>query len=652
MRRSIAAFTAALLLCSSGVLAEPTPPGVSAAAAPPVVDPAPETPFAAALRQSFASPAAAKLSADKEDRDAAAAFYAARGNIPLWTSSLGFTPNAQAVIAELGRADEWGLRSSDFPAPLPPKADSGSLPSAEALARAEMELTLNVLRYARHARGGRIPDPAKMLSSYLDRKPQLKEPKAVLEEIASSQGPEVYLRGLHPQHADFEKLRQEYNRLRTATAEAEALKIPPGPKLKPGDFHPQVGIIRKRLRQPVSVIDGVTMSPDLYDDLLAAKIKAFQEEKGVRSYKGIINDATRAALNKVEVGSPSRLLAAMEEWRWMPADLGKVHVEVNIPEFMVRVVKDGKVVHAERIVAGKIETQTPVFSENMQTVVFHPNWNVPESIKIKELLPRLASGGGLRSDLRMKRNGKVIDPWNVNWERADIRNYEIFQPSGDGNALGELKFLFPNKHSVYLHDTPSKGLFAESTRTFSHGCMRVRNPVKLAEAVLGEDKGWDAAKIKQLLKSGPENNAVTLDKRIPVHVTYFTARIDESGFPRYFRDIYGHEQRISLALDGKWSQIKKNPDHLAPVKPDQYAKRGIETRRRTAAAQPAVVNDAGGLFGAAATTAAAPPPAPPAPLKAAAPKPAKWEAPKWGLTKAPRGNTVGDMITRAFGFSN
>lgn len=647
MRRSIAAFSAAYLLFSSGVLAEPTPHSDNAAAAPAVVDPAPETPFAAALRQSFASPAAAKLSADKDDRDAAVDFYAARGNIPLWTNNLGFTADAQAVIAELVRADEWGLKSSDFPAPVPPKAEPGSLPSADVLARAEMELTLSVLRYARYARGGRISDPARMLSSYLDRKPRLKDPKAVLDEIAASRGPEVYLRSLHPQHAEFERLRHEYNRLRTASAEAEALRIPPGPKLKPGDFHPQIGIIRRRLRLPVSVVGDVTMSPDLYDDVLVAKVKAFQEENRVRSSRGIINDATRAALNKVETGSPSRLLAAMEQWRWMPAELGKTYVEVNIPEFMVRVVKDGKIVHAERIVAGKTETQTPVFSENLQTVVFHPNWNIPESIKIKELLPRLASGGGLRGDLRMKRNGKVVDPWNVDWSRADIRNYEVFQPSGDGNALGELKFLFPNKHSVYLHDTPSKGLFAESTRTFSHGCMRVRNPVRLAEMVLGEDKGWDPAKIKQLLKSGPENNAITLDKRIPVHVTYFTARIDDSGAPHYFRDVYGHEQRVSLALDGKWSQIKKNRDHLAPVKPEQYARRGIESRR-TAAAQPDVVSDGGGLFGA---TAAAPP-TPPAPLKAVAQKPAKWEAPKWGLTKAPRGNTVGDMITRAFGFTN
>ena len=644
MRRHLAAFTAALLLCSSGLaIAEPTPPSTASSATAASVDPAPETPFAASLRQILASPAMARLSsADKDDREAAVAFYTARGNLPLWTNNLGFTEKAEAAIAELGRAQEWGLRATDFPAPTSPKAAPGSLwPPADSLARAEIELTLGVLRYARYARGGRIADPAKMLSSYLDRKPQLKDPKAVLDEIAASQGSDIYLRSLNPQHPQFEKLRQEYNRMRTAGAEAEALKIPPGPKIKPGDVHPQVAIIRQRLKQPVSVIDGVTLSPDLYDDLLVAKVKAYQDEKGIRSSKGIINDATRAALNKVELGSPKRLLAAMEEWRWMPADLGKVHVEVNIPEFMVRVVKEGKVVHAERIIAGKTETQTPIFSEDMRTVVVHPNWNVPESIKIKELLPRLASGGGLRGDLRMKRNGKSIDPWNVDWSRADIRNYEIYQPSGDGNALGELKFLFPNKHSVYLHDTPSKGLFAETTRTFSHGCMRVRNPLRLAEAVLGEDKGWDAAKIKQLLKSGPENNAITLDKRIPVHVTYFTARVDEGGSVQYFRDVYGHEQRIQLALDGKWSQIQKNPDHLAPVKPEQYARRGIESRR-LAEAQAAVIDDGGGLFGAA---------APLPPVKTAGQKP-PFQAPKMGLTKGPRGNSVGDMISRAFGFGN
>ena len=155
------------------------------------------------------------------------------------------------------------------------------------------------------------------------------------------------------------------------------------------------------------------------------------------------------------------LLANMEQWRWMPADLGSHHIAVNIPEFTVRVMKDGAAIHTERIVTGKYETQTPIFSDRMRTVVFQPSWNVPESIKINELLPKLRAGGNpiAGQGLAIKRNGRDIDVWDIDWDTADIRQYHIYQPPGDANVLGIVKFLFPNKHAVYLHDTPSKKLF-------------------------------------------------------------------------------------------------------------------------------------------------------------------------------------------------
>jgi len=256
----------------------------------------------------------------------------------------------------------------------------------------------------------------------------------------------------------------------------------------------------------------------------------------------------------------------MEAWRWMPDDLGQLHIFVNVPEFLVRVIKDGTIIHEERIVSGGPETQTPIFSDMMRTVVFQPDWKVPESIKINELLPKLRAGSNPieGQGLVIKRNGRTIDAWDVDWGSADIRNYYIYQPPGDANVLGVVKFLFPNKHSVYLHDTPSKRLFNEKVRTFSHGCMRVRNPVRLAEVIMSEDKGWDADQVRELVTSGPEDNDIALDKPIPVHVTYFTNWVTESGELKTFGDVYGHEQRIKLGLEGRWGEIVKNRDHLLP----------------------------------------------------------------------------------------
>jgi murein L,D-transpeptidase YcbB/YkuD len=223
------------------------------------------------------------------------------------------------------------------------------------------------------------------------------------------------------------------------------------------------------------------------------------------------------------------------------------------------------------VITGLPDKQTPVFSDAMKMVIFQPRWNVPDSIKVRELWPSLARGGTsfARQGLRLSRNGRDISPESVDWSAADIRHYDVYQPPGGGNVLGELKFAFPNKHQVYMHDTPTKQLFDEASRTFSHGCMRVRNPRRMAEILLAEDKGWDAAKVADLIENGPGNNEVPVDRKIGVHITYFTAWVDEKGETQTARDVYGHEKRITLALQGKWNQIAKGPNHLAPVRPPE-----------------------------------------------------------------------------------
>jgi murein L,D-transpeptidase YcbB/YkuD len=247
----------------------------------------------------------------------------------------------------------------------------------------------------------------------------------------------------------------------------------------------------------------------------------------------------------------------------MPEDLGETYVWVNVPEYSVSVVSKGEVVHTERVIVGELDKQTPIFSQDLQTIYFHPRWNVPESIKVNEIGPAIARGR--RRDMVVMRNGKVIKPSSVNWGRADIREYDIYQPSGPDNALGRMKFTFPNKHSVYMHDTQSKGLFGEAQRTFSHGCVRVRNPQRLAEVLLGIDKGWSAHEVDELLDGEPEELGVPLNQHIPVHIAYFTAQVDDSGEVTTEKDVYGHEKRITQALKGQWQDIDKGSDHLAQV---------------------------------------------------------------------------------------
>ena len=592
MRRSRSAF--ALLLIATAVGADASLQGVSWAAEPGALEaqplpPAvenpvnltPPAPAALAVRARLAERKDRSLLATPEEIKAVGAFYDARDGKSVFADANGLTPRAVALLAEFGRADDWGLPALEM-VPQKVPMDAKALSPAD-VADVEVRMSLAVLKYARYARGGRIPEPAKQLATYIDRVPQLIEPKVALEAIAAAEKPEAVLAGMNPRHPAFEALRKAYNEARKAKAAGEEVaEFPAGPSLKPGSKHPQVAIVRQRLKVAVPTVDGVAGDPAVYDPALGDAVIAFQQANGLEPADGIVGGKTRKALNSLIPPSARKLLANMEEWRWMPVDMGATHIAVNIPEFTLRMVKDKTIIHSERVVTGLVTNQTPVFSENLATVVLQPDWVLPESIKVKEALPSLLGGGGMfySNGLKIKRGETEVDPGSVNWYSANIKAYTFYQPPGEANVLGQVKFLFPNKHAVYMHDTPSKHLFEQSVRAFSHGCMRIRNPVRLAELVLMQDKGWDAAKVNGLLEDGPEDNKVALDHKIPVHVTYFTAVPDETGKIRSYADIYGHEERIALALEGRWGEIDIPEDHLAPVEDREFEYRAAANERR------------------------------------------------------------------------
>jgi len=285
--------------------------------------------------------------------------------------------------------------------------------------------------------------------------------------------------------------------------------------------------------------------------------------------------AARAAPG--ETGSAAtvrRLIANMERWRWLPDDLGEFYVWDSVPEQMTRVIDRQEVTLAEKIVVGKPSTPTPIFSANMQFVIFHPSWGVPAGMKTQELWPQLRNTGGgwfssypLASSvlaghgLYVSRGGHPINPDSVDWSKVDIREFEFVQPPGPKNVLGIVKFRFPNKHDVYMHDTPERHLFGGAVRAFSHGCMRVQNPVRLATVLLAHDRGWSANEVEGYVRRGGE---IALNKPIPVHVTYFTAVADAAGKVQYFPDIYGLDERVTSALEGVRVSLAPSPEAAAP----------------------------------------------------------------------------------------
>ena len=465
------------------------------------------------------------------------------------------------------------------------------------LAAAEIKLGLAVLKYARHARGGRL-DPA-ALSKHLDMKPTLREPKAVLDAVAATDTPGDYLRALHPRHQQFQRLRQALLKARgggsaarpsePASADPTAVRLPDGPQLKLGSEHPHVALLRQRLGVPAS-----RGAEKIFDLELQDALKTFQGRNNIQT-SGLLTPRTRAALNggvpndkpqakPVLAGSEAqRLIANMERWRWMPEELGETHIWDNIPEFIARVYKKGQVIHTAKIIVGKPNTPTAVFSSPMKFLVFHPEWGVPDSIKLKEIAPYLSGGGGFfffgndtsiltRQRMRVVYNGRPVDPSSVNWGSVDVRRFSFIQSPGPHNVLGVVKFMFPNRHDIYMHDTPQRELFEQQVRLFSHGCIRVHNPGRLAELLLAEDKGWPAEQVRGLLAQG-NNNEVQLQRQIPVHVSYFTAVAGEDGHVNYFSDVYGHDNRVLAALGGR-----PLPADLGPG--DEYREASRQPQRK------------------------------------------------------------------------
>ena len=464
----------------------------------------------------------------RKARQAVAAFYADRGFASLWVEEGRFDVAARALLSRIDHAAADGLDVSADPVVIPHGGD------AAALAASELSLTEAIVDYGRQASGGRV-DPSR-IDPLVAAKPDVADPARVLQSVAEAANPSEALRGFNPPHKGYAQLRAKLAELRQASDMAERGPIPYGPALKPGMRDARVPLVRARFGLDIPASEA-REDHLVYDTQVAGAVADYQRHHGLPA-SGVLTTRTVASLSG---GNPKRLeseiVANMERWRWLPRDLGETYVAVNIPDFSLDVVKDDTVVHHARVVVGKPDHQTPVFSEAMKFIIVNPYWNVPLSIVKKEMMPKLAADPNYFA--------------NHGYETVE-RNGETFvrQPPGDSNALGRIKFMFPNRFSVYLHDTNSRGLFAHDERALSHGCVRVDQPFKLAEVILGRDHGWSEARIAKMV--GGDERTILLPAPIPVHVNYFTAFVDDGGELRLRDDVYGYSAKVrsALGLDG------------------------------------------------------------------------------------------------------
>jgi murein L,D-transpeptidase YcbB/YkuD len=462
----------------------------------------------------------------KRERDAIEAFYVTRNFVPLWIEGGAANERASAAIAHLKTADVDGLDPADYDTP---EFNVGMEPSM--VADAELRLTAAVLAYTRHAQAGRVH--FSRISSEISYDLAVPDPSDVLTSLANAPNIAKALASYNPPHPGYKTLKTKLAEIRRQYGDASRFHIANGPVLRVGMRDERVPLLRMRLGLNGEAGDTA------YDNILAEAVTKIQRQHNL-PVTGTLNPATIAALNVWQRQSETDIIVAnMERWRWLPRDFGNTYSILNVPDFTLTVVRDGVPVWKTKVVVGTPETPTPLFSDKIQFITVNPTWIIPPSIMNKKYLPAL------------QQDPAVLDRLGIRVTRNSDGSLRLYQPPGNRNALGRLRFNFPNKFMVYQHDTPDKYLFDRPSRAYSNGCMRVQDPAKYAEVLLSialPTEGYTQERLRKMF-GGTERN-ITFPTHVPVHLTYQTALIDESGKLVIRDDIYGYDKRLQAALKG------------------------------------------------------------------------------------------------------
>ncbi|HEY3119586.1 MAG TPA: L,D-transpeptidase family protein [Vicinamibacteria bacterium] len=476
-------------------------------------------------------------------------FYKLNAYRPAWSTGRRLSGEAAELVEAVKSATGEGLDPAAYD--LTPVAvlrtESSHNPfkkdslKAQEATELDIRLTSAFLKYARHLLMGRV-DPGEVDPHWFSSTSRQVDPVNLLRQAQESGNIQATLQSLAPQHPEYAALKQALARYRGIAAHGGWPVLPERLSLRKGSRDPAVATLRARLAAegdlpPASATAG---EQTLYDAAVAEGVRRFERRHGLKD-DGVVDREVVAAMNVPVDRRIADLELNMERWRWLPEKLGDRHIIVNIPTFELTVFESGGPALSMRVVAGKEDSPTPIFSDEMTEIVFSPYWNIPTSILRHETLPAILRDPGYleRNDLEVVRAGKVVDPSRIDWSDDDFR-YQVRQRPGAKNSLGLVKFLFPNQFDVYLHDTPADSLFARNERDFSHGCVRIEKPEELAEYVLKDQPAWSRDKIVAAMHSGREQH-VALKHPIPVYIVYETAWAAPDGAVNFRDDIYGHD---------------------------------------------------------------------------------------------------------------
>ncbi len=565
-RRQHLGCAAILVACLLGFILRADTRAADSPSASPVSTPGAATSMSPAEAQLLALIDSGKLAdlrwPDFSDyRDSVRDFYAAGGNHLTWTSNGSPILQAGAMIAQFKQAANEGLNPEDYDAsrwdarvaalqPLP------SPPSIDTLARFDLALTVSAMRLLSDLQSGR-PTTERAKIGFKPEPGRFNVADVLRNQVLPAANMQSVIDAVQPHYAGYARAKDALATYLKMVAEGDTKPLPvPPTSIRPGSKYPAAMDLAARLSQlgdlplntDLSAIRGVYGGP------LVDGVKHFQERHGLDE-DGVLGKGTVTELNLPLSYRVQQLQYTLERYRWIPANFPQPPIVVNLPEFRLRTMRRQPAPFISmKVVVGKaFGRQTPVFANYMRYVIFHPYWDVPTSIQHAELVPKIARN----PDYLAAHDFEVVDSGGTLITDSEVSDdvlhglrdgaYQIRQKPGKQNALGPIKFIFPNDYNVYLHGTPAMSLFAKARRDFSHGCIRVENPAELAVWVLRNNPGWDADRVNAMIAGG-QTLQVNLPKPIPVLIIYSTAVVEPDGEVRFFNDIYGYDRKLRDAL--------------------------------------------------------------------------------------------------------
>jgi murein L,D-transpeptidase YcbB/YkuD len=476
-----------------------------------------------------------------------AQLYQQRDYKPLWTDK----NEVQKLLSAIAGTADDGLLPEDYHlSALTVLAASADRSDAAQAARFDLLATDALAQLAIHLHYGKT-DPRQF-----DRNWNISAPIAagdylkLVSGVVSQSDPVAAAKDLAPHHWFYGQLKKALAAQRAYLAAGGWGMVEAGETLKPGMSDPRVPALRLRLAVTGEYTGTAPADPNLYDDDLVKAAERFQELHGIDP-DGAIGKKTVAELNVTARQRVDQLRINLERARWVLNQLGDEFIVVNISGFHLYVVKGGVPVWDTRVMVGKTYRQTPMFKSNMRTLVLNPTWTVPPTILKNDILPKAARDPSYITSRNMtvvSGGGEIIDPSSIDWAEARRRfPYNLVQGPGPDNALGQVKFLFPNEHAVYLHDTPHREGFSRADRAASSGCIRVEHPMDLTYYLLTDDKDWPRERVEQALEGGKTQN-VSLKRTMPVVIMYWTAQLDRNGTMHFYPDLYNRDPPLLRAL--------------------------------------------------------------------------------------------------------